>query len=82
MEGYPVGSIGDFKDRNANDLVLYIIGAVLYHFNRKMGCQLRLKREKGIIAMDCKMERNQEFVLLDLISAEGYEKDRYALVGE
>ena len=68
-EGNPTDMNTDFKQANINDLVLYIIGPILFYFMRKTGQNgIRLSREKEIISVDAQTGGNEEFVLVDEIS--------------
>lgn len=67
FEGYPTGR-GDFTEANVNDLVLYILGPILTAFKKETGRNIRLRREKEIIAMDSATAGKEEFIVIDVIS--------------
>ncbi|KAG0634855.1 hypothetical protein HOY80DRAFT_1140366 [Tuber brumale] len=67
MEGYPNESTEEFKEANVNDLVYAIITPIVTDFKRKTGRNLRLQREKEIVASDAVTGGYQEFVMLDMI---------------
>lgn len=66
-EGYPEAE-ADFKEANINDLVYGIISPIIADFRRKTGRNLRLRREKEIIAVDSETGGCEEFVLMDIIA--------------
>ncbi|RPA89457.1 hypothetical protein L873DRAFT_1889414 [Choiromyces venosus 120613-1] len=37
FEGYPTEASPDFKEANVNDLVLYVIGPILFDFKKETG---------------------------------------------
>ena len=68
MEGYPGEEDPDFKESNVNDLVHYIIGPIISDFRRKTGRNIRLRREKEIVAVDSETGGYEEFVVMDVIA--------------
>jgi len=80
FEGYPTEACPDFKRANVNDLVLYIIGPILYHFNIVMDeGDILLRREKELISSDSKTGGYGEFVLIEQVT---WTKDMLILIIE
>ncbi|KAF8434040.1 hypothetical protein BGX38DRAFT_1221080 [Terfezia claveryi] len=67
-EGYPTEAEEDFKEANINDLVYGIISPIIADFRRKTGRNIRLRREKEIVAMDSETGACAEFILMDVIT--------------
>jgi len=66
FEGYPTEACPDFKRANINDLILYIIGPILWGFNIVLGeGNVVLRREKEIISPDSKTGGCGEFVVVE-----------------
>ncbi|PUU77099.1 hypothetical protein B9Z19DRAFT_1066124 [Tuber borchii] len=66
FEGYPTEAGPDFKRANINDLILYIIGPIMWDFGIELdeGNAL-LRREKEIISPDSKTGGYGEFVVVE-----------------
>ena len=45
-QGYPSESVGTFKETNVNDLVLFILSAIVHEVQRKTGRDISIMREK------------------------------------
>ena len=66
FEGYPTEAGPDFKRANINDLILYIIGPILWDFNIELEAgNAILRREKEIISPDSKTGGYGEFVVVE-----------------
>jgi len=66
FEGYPTEAGPDFKRANINDLILYIIGPILWDFNIELeDGNVILRREKEIISPDSKTGGYGEFVVVE-----------------
>jgi len=70
VEGYPSELNDDFTESNVNDLVYTVVVPIISAFRQKTHHQLRLKREKQIIAADLKMGGREEFVMVDMVSVD------------
>jgi len=81
-QGYPSESVGTFKEANVNDLVLFILSAIVYKVRSKTGRDISIIREKEIVSVDGETGGEEEFVLMDLVCVDGLEGDRYVLVAE
>ncbi|KAF8468149.1 hypothetical protein BDZ91DRAFT_721991 [Kalaharituber pfeilii] len=68
VEGNPSESNADFKEANINDLVYIIINPIISDFRRRTKRNIRLRREKEIIAADNMTGGYEEFVVMNLIS--------------
>lgn len=68
MEGFPGEEEPDFKEANVNDLVHSILSPIVTDFRRQTGRNIRLRREKQIVSMDCETGGSEEFVMMDVIS--------------
>jgi len=80
IEGYPTEASPDFKRANVNDLILYIIGPILWDFNIVMDeDDILLRRQKELISTDSKTGGYGEFVLIDKVS---WTKDMLILIIE
>ena len=66
-QGYPSESVGTFKEANVNDLVLFILGAIVYKVRRKTGRDISIMREKELVSVDGETGGKEEFVLMDLL---------------
>jgi len=66
IEGLPDAN-PDFKEANVNDLVLYTIGPIIDAV-RKMGHNIRLRREKELVSVDGVTGGMEEFVVIDRIA--------------
>ncbi|PUU78825.1 hypothetical protein B9Z19DRAFT_1125968 [Tuber borchii] len=69
-EGYPSETNEDYKEANVHDLVYTILIPVISIFRRKTGRNLRLRREKSIIASNGEKDGNQEFVMIDIVGVD------------
>ncbi|KAI5809650.1 hypothetical protein DFH27DRAFT_649215 [Peziza echinospora] len=58
VEGYPTEAEADFNEANISDLVYGIIIPIIADFRRKTGRNMRLRREKEIVAVDSEKGRN------------------------
>jgi len=66
FEGYPTDACPDFTRANVNDLILYIMGPILWDFNIELDeGNARLRREKEIISPDSKTGGYGEFVVVE-----------------
>lgn len=66
IEGYPME--GNVKEVNVNDLVLYILGPIIFSFQKASKRRVRLRREMEIISSDYETGVYEEFVVIDRIS--------------
>jgi len=66
FEGYPTEACPDFKRANVNDLILSIIGPILWDFNIVLDeGDILLRRQKELISTDSKTGGHGEFVLIE-----------------
>jgi len=69
VEYLQIGGYPTFEENDVHDLVLYIIGPVLFDFISMTGRDsIQLSREKEIISVDAQTGGNEEFVVVDEIS--------------
>jgi len=68
MEGFPGEEEPDFKEANINDLIHAILSPIVTDFRRQTGYNIRLRREKQILSVDCETGGFEEFVMMDVIS--------------
>lgn len=67
FEGYPSTLTKDFCEANVSDLVLLMLNPILSDFRSKTGRDLRLRREKKIVAVDGLTGGKEEFVVVDVV---------------
>ncbi|PUU80209.1 hypothetical protein B9Z19DRAFT_1173202 [Tuber borchii] len=68
IEGYPSEASIWFKEVNVNDLVLYILGPILFDFQKETGREIKLRREMELVSSDSQTGGFEEFVIVDTIS--------------
>ncbi|PUU74766.1 hypothetical protein B9Z19DRAFT_404363 [Tuber borchii] len=69
-EGYPTKTNKNYREVRVDDLVFTVLIPVISMFRRKTRRNLRLRREKSIIAIDGEPGRNQEFVMIDIVGVD------------
>ncbi|RPB24517.1 hypothetical protein L211DRAFT_771394, partial [Terfezia boudieri ATCC MYA-4762] len=71
VQGYPIEGVLDFKESSINHLVYSIISPIIRNFRRKTGRQnVQLKSEESILSQDGETGDEEEFAVVDLISAD------------
>ncbi|PUU80207.1 hypothetical protein B9Z19DRAFT_1063653 [Tuber borchii] len=68
IKGYPSEASIGFRDLNVNDLVLYILGPIMFDFQKETGREIKLRREIELVSSDSPTGGFEEFVIVDTIS--------------